>query len=81
MTSHLVMWEGNRGSLRDVLDGRRALLDGQLMQDRAIIEQHQSLADLAALCDLPDYFQLARLLVQLGSQPQHQHPASAPPVK
>ncbi|MBI5802680.1 MAG: TolC family protein [Verrucomicrobia bacterium] len=81
VASFLLMWEGNRGVLRDVLDGRRALLDGQLMQDRAIVEQHQSLAELAALCDLPDYFQLARLLIQLASPSPHQHAPAAPPAK
>ena len=81
MASHQVMWEGNRGPLRDILDSRRSYLEGQLMHDRAIVEQHQALADLAALCDLPDYFQLARLLVQLAVPAQHQHPAPAPSAK
>ena len=81
MASLLIMWEGNRGPLRDILDARRAFLEAQLMQDRAIVEQHQAFADLAALCDLPDYFQLARLLVQLTGQPQHPHPVPAPPAK
>ena len=75
------MWELNRGTLRDVLDARRSFLEGQLMHDRAIVEQHQALADLAALCDLPDYFQLARLLVQLAVPAQHQHTVPAPPAK
>lgn len=73
VASFLITWEGNRGALRDILDARRAFLEAQLVQDRAIVEQHQVLAELAALCDLPDYFQLARLLVQLGSP--------APPAK
>lgn len=81
VASFMLMWEGNRGSLRDVLDGRRALLDGQLMQDRVIVELHQSLADLAALCDLPDYFQLARLLVQLTGATRHQHVVPSRPSK
>ena len=81
MASHFVQWEGNRGALRDILDARRGFLEAQLMQDRALVEQHQSLADLAALCDLPDYFQLARLLVQLASQPPHQHAAPVPLAK
>ncbi|NBV20539.1 MAG: TolC family protein [Proteobacteria bacterium] len=71
MASYLAMWEGNRGLLRDILDARRNFLDAQLMQDRAVIEQHQSFAELAALCDLPDYFQLPRLLVQLGNGAHH----------
>ncbi|MEQ2007875.1 MAG: TolC family protein [Limisphaerales bacterium] len=78
MASHQAMWEGNRGPLRDILDGRRSYLEGQLMHDRAIVEQHQALADLAALCDLPDYFQLPRLLVQLAVPAQHQHTPPAP---
>lgn len=69
MASQQAMWEGNRGPLRDILDSRRALLEGQLMHDRAVSEQHQTFADLAALCDLPDYFQLTRLLPQLGVAP------------
>ncbi|MFA6544125.1 MAG: TolC family protein [Limisphaerales bacterium] len=81
MASHFVLWEGNRGALRDILDARRAFLEAQLMQDRAIVEQHQALADLAALCDLPDHFQLAPLLVQLNSRPPHQHPVAASPNK
>ncbi len=81
VASFLLMWEGNRGSLREVLEARRAFLDGQLMQDRAIIEQHQALVELAALCDLPDYFQLARLLVQLTGQAPHLHNAPPAPVK
>ncbi len=81
IASFLIMWEANRGSLRDILDARRSLLDSQLMQDRAIVEQHQSFAELAALCDLPDYFQLGRLLVQLASQPPHLHNAPAAPPK
>ena len=81
MASHQAMWEGNRGPLRDILDGRRSFLEGQLMHDRAIVEQHQALADLAALCDLPDYFQLPRLLVQLAAPAQHQHATPAAPAK
>lgn len=81
MASHLAMWEGNRGPLRDVLDGRRAFLDGQLQHDRAIAEQHQSLADLAALCDLPDYFQLGRVVSQFSPPTPHQHPVAPAPGK
>jgi len=81
MASHQAMWEGNRGPLRDVLDGRRAFLEGQLARDRAIVEQHLAFADLAALCDLPDYFQLGRLLVQLRATASHPHspPAAITP--
>ena len=81
VASLLNMWEINRGSLREILDARRALLDAQLMQDRAVVEQHQAMVELAALCDLPDYFQLPRLLVQLGGQSQQQHPIPTVPSK
>ena len=81
VASHLVMWEGNRGTLRDILDARRAFLEAQLVQDRAIVEQHQALVELAALCDLPDYFQLGRLLVQLTGPAQHEHAAPLSPAK
>ncbi len=77
MASHQLMWEGNRGPLRDILDGRRAYLEAQLVQDRAIVEEHQALVELAALCDLPDYFQLARLVAQV-SQPAPHHVAPPP---
>jgi hypothetical protein len=60
-----LMWEGNRGALREILEARRALLEAQRTQDRAIGEQHEALIDLAALCDLPDYFQLPSLLARL----------------
>lgn len=80
VASHQVMWEANRGSLREILDARRALLDAQLTQDRAIVEQHHAFAEIAALCDLPDYFQLGRLLAQLTGASPHAHPV-APPDK
>ena len=60
-----LMWEGNRGTLREILEARRALLEAQRTQDRATGEQHEALIDLAALCDLPDYFQLPSLLARL----------------
>ncbi len=80
VASFLIMWETNRGTLREILDARRSLLDAQLVQDRAIVEQHQAFAELAALCDLPEYFQLARLLVQLASASPHPHASPVPPA-
>lgn len=76
VASHQAMWEGNRGPLREVLDGRRAFLEGQLAHDRAITEQHLAFADLAALCDLPDYFQLTRLLAEFARPAAHSHPVA-----
>lgn len=81
MASHLVMWESRQGQLRDVLDTRRAALEAQIMIERATAEQHLALADLAALCGLPDHFQLARLVRELGGPPTHRHPDSLLPSK
>jgi outer membrane protein TolC len=74
VASHQAMWESNRGPLREVLDGRRAFFEGQLAHDRAITEQHLAFADLAALCDLPDYLQLPRLLAEFAKPAVHSHP-------
>lgn len=78
MASYMVMWEANRGMLRDILDARRNYLEAQLMQDRATVEQHQAFAELAALCNLPDYFQLPRLVQQLHNGTPH-HAEPSPP--
>src|SRR6185503_11414819 len=43
-------WLNNRGTLRDVLEARRMLLEAQTMEARAISEQHSMLADLLLHC-------------------------------
>lgn len=78
LASHLTMWETRQGQLRDVLDTRRAALEAQLMIERGTAEQHLALADLAALCGLPDHFQLDRLLRSLGAAPQRHHEPAGP---
>lgn len=79
LASHLTMWATRQGQLRDVLDTRRAALEAQLMIERGTAEQHLALADLAALCGLPDHFQLDRLLRTLGPAPsRHHEPAGNP---
>ena len=47
-------WAVNRGTLREVLEIRRMLLDGQGMEARAIAEQYRLLADLVLCCGLAD---------------------------
>ena len=42
------------GALRDVLDARRMLLDGKLMQARAVAEQYEMLSELVLCCGLGD---------------------------
>lgn len=79
LASHLTMWETRQGQLRDVLDTRRAALEAQFMIERGTAEQHLALADLAALCGLPDHFQLDRLLRSLGSATPHHHAPAANP--
>lgn len=79
LASHLTMWATRQGQLRDVLDTRRAALEAQFMTERGTAEQHLALADLAALCGLPDHFQLDRLLRSLGSAPPLHHTPAANP--
>ena len=59
-------WEANRNTFRDVLDARRMLLEGRLMQARAISEQYQMLAELVLCCGLGDL----EALSMIGAQPE-----------
>lgn len=43
-------WLNGRGTLRDVLDARRALLDAQMAEARALAEHHSFLAELSLHC-------------------------------
>ena len=45
-------WLNGRGTLRDVLDARRALLDAQLAEARALAEHHSFLAELSLHCGI-----------------------------
>ncbi len=45
-------WLNNRGSLRDLLEVRRMLTEAQLMQARAVADQHSMMADLLLHCGL-----------------------------
>jgi cobalt-zinc-cadmium efflux system outer membrane protein len=59
-------WEANRNTFRDVLDARRMLLEGRLMQARAISEQYQMLSELVLCCGLGDL----EALQMIGAQPE-----------
>ena len=64
LASALSNWESNRGMFRDVLDARRMALDAQLMQARAVAEEHQMIADLLLITGQQDLDTLERLLMQ-----------------
>lgn len=59
-------WETSRNSFRDVLDARRMLLEGRLMQARAVAEQYQMLSELVLCCGLGDM----EALQMIGAQPE-----------
>jgi outer membrane protein, heavy metal efflux system len=45
-------WLNGRGTLRDVLDARRALLDAQTAEARALAEHHSFIAELSLHCGI-----------------------------
>jgi cobalt-zinc-cadmium efflux system outer membrane protein len=59
-------WETSRNTFRDVLDARRMLLEGRLMQARAVAEQYQMLSELVLCCGLGDM----EALQMIGAQPE-----------
>jgi outer membrane protein TolC len=64
-------WLNNRGTLRDVLEARRMLVEAQAIEARAITEQHSVLAELTLSCGLGE-------LHNVGSGTA---PSSAPETK
>ena len=73
LASARAAWETNRGMLRDVLDARRMLLEGELMAARAVTEQYLMMAELASCCGIGDLKSLPA--VSVGGEP------TAAPVK
>jgi outer membrane protein, heavy metal efflux system len=65
-------WLNNRGTLRDVLEARRMLLEAQTIEARAISEQHSMLADLLLHCGRGEFGNL---------QQSTAAPSSVPPKK
>lgn len=53
-------WLNDRGTLRDLLEVRRLLVDARLAEARALAEQHAMLADLVLHCGLGDLDQSFR---------------------
>jgi outer membrane protein TolC len=47
-------WVNNRGTLRDVLDARRLLLEARAAEARAVAEQRSLVADLSLHCGLDE---------------------------
>jgi outer membrane protein TolC len=61
-------WQANSGSLRDVLETRRMLLESELSRAKAISEQYQALSELLLYSGLQD-FEALELLAP--AQPQN----------
>jgi cobalt-zinc-cadmium efflux system outer membrane protein len=59
-----INWLNNRGTLRDVLEARRMLVEAQTMEARAIAEQHSMLADLILHCGLSELHDISRAAAQ-----------------
>jgi outer membrane protein TolC len=47
-------WMSGQNTFRDILDSRRMLLDGRLMQVRAVAEQYALMSELVLCCGLGD---------------------------
>lgn len=54
LTSAQAAWESGRGMFRDLLEARRMLVEGRLMQARAVTEQYKMLSELVLCCGLGD---------------------------
>lgn len=81
LNSALANWEANRGMLRDALDARRMLLEGQLMSARAAAEQHQMLAELLLFCGLGDLETLQRLVEESAPATNKENSVGNTPAK
>lgn len=68
-------WEANRGSLREVLDAHRMVLDARLMLARGTAEQWRMLSDLTLCCGLGNLEALLMLKPTPAAAPQ---PTSTP---
>jgi outer membrane protein TolC len=54
LESTRVAWESGRGTLNDVLEGRRMLLEAEAMYAQAVAEQYTAMAQLVLCCGLAD---------------------------
>jgi outer membrane protein TolC len=64
-------WAAGRGTLLDLLEARRMVLEARLMEARAVAEQYQMLSELVLCCGLADL----EALEMIGAQP---NPAQTP---
>lgn len=74
LASTQAMWESGGGTLRDLLEARRLLLDARLMHARAVAEQYRMLSELVLCCGLGDL----EALQMVGIAPDHQKPETKP---
>lgn len=63
-------WESNAGSLTDLLESRRLLLDAEVMHVRAVTQQYQLLSELVLCCGLGDLGALDLIAQQTSSKSQ-----------
>jgi outer membrane protein TolC len=65
-------WLLGRGMLRDVIESRRMLTEGELMYAKAVSEQYQAISQLVLCCGLGDLESLQRIGVSEGEEPGRQ---------
>ena len=61
-------WEANRGSIRDLLDARRMLLEARLAYVRAVATQYEMLSDLVLCCGLGNLSALQMIAAEPETQ-------------
>jgi outer membrane protein TolC len=66
-------WESGRGTLRDVLEARRSLLESDLTAARAVATENEMLAELLLWSGLEKIEDLAPLLNEPSLFPTHEH--------
>ncbi len=62
-------WASGRAMLRDVLEGRRMLIEAQTMQARAVAEQYTMLGDLILHCGLHEFGSMESLKLSSTNSP------------
>jgi len=67
-------WLNNRGMLRDVLEARRMLVEAQMMEARAVADQHSMLADLILHCGMGELHDIGRAAAQPASDTKGARP-------
>ncbi len=65
-------WLSGRGMLRDTIEARRMLTEGELMYAKAVSEQYQAMSQLVLCCGLGDLDALQMIGVKEMSEPKAQ---------